>query len=278
MKKTLIFLILPVFLLSGCLLKNNSQDVIKITSEKLFENKITKNGKILSLSTGINLLESGDVDGAIKFFIEYENFYSQNPKYYYYLGQAYLNKKLYNKACSKFEKALSLDNTQYNLFLNIANAYEQANIKNKATENYVNYVFKSSDASKNSEIRNKLNNLAVQLIGTDIVGRISVTDRADVMKSSALGVMQAFNPDTPLIFASVELINAKKSDKIQVIWNFIGNNGEIIPVNSSEFNISGSKTILLSIKSPVTGWPTGKYEMCVLVNGIKNSSLKFYMF
>jgi len=278
MKKTLILLSLSVFLLSGCLLKNNSQDVIKITSEKVFENKMTKNGKIISLSTGINLLESGDVDGAIKFFIEYENFYSKNPKYYYYLGQAYLNKKLYNKACSNFEKALSLDNTQYNLFLNIANAYEQANLKNKATENYVNYVFKSNDTSKNSEIRDKLNNLAVQLIGTDIVGRISVTDRADVMKNSALGIMQAFNPDTPLIFASVELINAKKSDKIQVIWNFIGNKGEIIPVNSSKFDILGSKIILLSIKSPVSGWPTGKYEMWVLVNGIKNSSLKFYIF
>lgn len=278
MKKILILIVVAVFFLSGCLLKNNSQDVIKITSEKVFENKITKNGKIVSLSTGIDLLESGDVDGAIKFFIEYENFYSQNPKYYYYLGQSYLNKKLYNKACYNFEKALALDNTQYNLFLNIADAYENANVQNKAVENYVNYVFKSNDSSKNSEIRDKLNKLSVQMIGTDVIGRISLTDRADVMKNSAIGIMQAFNPDTPLIFASVELINAKKSDKIQVIWNFIGNKGEIIPVNTSKFNIFGSKTILLLIKSPVTGWPTGKYEMCVLVNGIKNSSLKFYIF
>lgn len=278
MKKFLILIFLSVFFLSGCWLKNSNNDVIKITSEKVFDNRIIKNGKVLSLSTGINLLESGNTDAAIKFFNEYENFYSKNPRYYYYLGQAYLNKKLYTKACYSFEKALAIDNSQYSLFLNLADTYEKAKLANKATENYVNYVFKSNDASKNSEIRNKINNLAVQSIGSNVIGRISLTDRADVMKNSAIGIMQAFSPDTPVIFASVELIAAKKSDNIQVKWCFLRNKEESLPVNSTEFNVLGSKTVLLSIKSPVAGWPNGKYEMQIYVNGIKNSSLKFYVF
>ena len=278
MKKFLIILVLPVFLLSGCLLRNNSQDVIKITSENTSGKKLIKVNKTLSLSTGMDLLEAGDVDGAIKFFKEYEDFFSKNPKYYYYLGQAYFKKSLYLKAAASYEKALTLDSRRYDLFLNIAEAYEKANAKNKAAENYVNYVFKSNDASKNMEIRNKLNKIAIESIGNDIIGRISVTDRADVIKNSVIGIMQAFNPDTPMIYASVELINPKKSDIIQVKWNYIGNKEEILPVNSSEFNDLGSKTVLLSIKSPVTGWPTGKYEMQIFVNGIKNSSLNFYVF
>ena len=278
MKKILIILVLPVFLLSGCLLRNNSQDVIKITSENTSGKKLIKVNKTLSLSTGMDLLEAGDVDGAIKFFKEYEDFFSKNPKYYYYLGQAYFKKSLYLKAAASYEKALTLDSRRYDLFLNIAEAYEKANTENKAVKNYINYVFKSNDASKNIEIRNKLNKIAIESIGNDIIGRISVTDRADVIKNSVIGIMQAFNPDTPMIYASVELINPKKSDIIQVKWNFIGNKEEILPVNSSEFNDLGSKTVLLSIKSPVTGWPTGKYEMQIFVNGIKNSSLNFYVF
>jgi tetratricopeptide (TPR) repeat protein len=278
MKKIIIFLGLSVFLLSGCLLKNNSQDVIKITSENTPEKNFIKVNKTLSLSTGKNLLKSGDVDGAIKFFKEYEEFYSKNPEFYYYFGQAYFKKGLYLKASGNFEKALAIDKSLQDLFLNIAEAYEKANMRNKATENYVNYVFKSNDVSKNIEIRNKLNKISEPVVGNDIIGRISLTDRADVIKNSAIGTMQAFNPDTPIIFASIEVINAKKTDKIEVKWDFIGNKEEVLPVNSSEFVVSGAKTVLLSIKSPVAGWPTGNYEMQVFVNGIKNSALKFYVF
>ncbi|MEI8389499.1 MAG: hypothetical protein WCG23_06395 [bacterium] len=278
MKKILIFLTVAAFLLSGCLLKNNSNDVIKITSESSAANKFIKINKTLSLSTGIDLLESGNVDGAIKFFNEYEDFFLKNPKFYLYLGQAYFKKGLYLKASGVFEKALTLDNSRNDLFLNIAESYEKANIKNKAAENYVNYVFNSNDTSKNNEIRNKLNKWAEPCLGNDIIGRFSLTDRADIVKNSAIGIMQAFNSETPMIFASVELINTQKTDNIDVKWSFIDNKGEILPVNSAKFNESGSKTILLSIKSPTKGWPEGNYEMQILVNGIKNSLLNFYVF
>ena len=278
MKKILIFLTVAAFLLSGCLLKNNSNDVIKITSESSAANKFIKINKTLSLSTGIDLLESGNVDGAIKFFNEYEDFFLKNPKFYLYLGQAYFKKGLYLKASGAFSKALTLDNSRHDLLLNIAESYEKANMKNKAAENYINYVFNSNDTSKNNEIRNKLNKWAEPSLGNDIIGRFSLTDRADITKNSAIGTMQAFNSDTPIIFASVELINAKKTDNIEIKWNFIDNKGEILPVNSAKFNDSGSKTILLSIKSPIKGWPEGNYEMQIFVNGIKNSLLNFYVF
>lgn len=274
MKKKLIFLVLPVFLLSGCLIKNNSQDIIKITSEKN-SNKINKS---LSLSVGVELLNSGKTDSAIQYFNDCREYYSQNSDFYYYLGQAYFKNNKFTEAAGNFEKALAIDNKRYKLFLEIANAYEKANIKNKAVENYVSYIFKSDDTLKISEIRNKLNDLAAESIGNNIIGRISVTDKADMIKNTAIGAMQAFNPDTPLIFASVELINPQKTDKVQVEWNYISVNEEIIPVNVSEFYSDKSKTVLLSIKSPVAGWPPGKYEMRVLVNGIKNSSLNFYIF
>jgi tetratricopeptide (TPR) repeat protein len=268
MKKFLIFIFLSVFFLSGCFLRNNTKDVIKIT----------KVNKTSSLLTGIKLLNSGKTDAAIKFFSEYEEVYSQNPEYHYYIGQAYYKKRLYSKAYTSFKNSLALDSSRYSLYLNIADTYEKANIKNKAAENFANYVFKSSDSSKNIEIRNKLNKLAEPVIGNDVIGRISLADRADIIKNSVIGINQAFSPDTPIIFASIEVINSKKTDIIQIKWDYINDKEESIPVNSSEFNISGSKTVLLSIKSPVEGWPAGKYEIQVLVNNIKNSSLKFYIF
>ncbi len=259
-------------------MKNNSQDVIKITSENSKENKLIKVNKTLSLNTGINFIESGDIDNAIKFFKEYEDFYSKNPKYYYYLGKAYYKKGLYKESAGSFEKSLLLNKNSYDLYFNIAEAYEKAKLKNKASENYADYIFNTNQSDKINEVRNKINSLSNVEVGTDIIGRISLSDRADVLKNFAIGYMQAFSPDTPIIFASVEFINAKKTDKININWNFINSEKEILPVNQLEFNISGSKTVLLSIKSPVSGWPSGKYEMRVLVNNVKNSSIKFYVF
>jgi len=209
MRKFLIILTLAVFLLSGCLLRNNTKDIIKVTSGNLLETKLNKVNNISVLQkTG---------------------------------------------SCKSLKQC-------------------------KTVENYVNYAFKNNDASKNPEIRNELNKIALPIVGNDVIGRISLADRADVIKNSAIGIMQAFSPETPIIFASVEVINAKKPKLIKIKWNFISTKGKIIPVNSSNFNVSGSKTILLSIKSPFTGWPIGNYEMQVFVNGIKNSSLKFYIF
>lgn len=278
MKKILIFLAVIIFLvLFGYLFKGNSDDVIKITSETS-PSKFTFNGKVVSLKTGINLLKAGKIDEAIKFFNEYQDFFSDNPKYYYYSGQAYFKKGLYQKASACFEKALSFDNTNYNLYLDLAHAYEKAKNNNKAAENLVNYVFKSNDLSKNPEIRNELNRLACETLGSGVVGRISVTDQAELTKNSAIGLKQAFSSETPVIFASIELINSKENDVIQANWNFINNNGETIPVNSSKFSYTGSKTVLLSIKNPVTGWPIGKYELQILTNGTKNSTKYFYIF
>lgn len=278
MKKILISALLSVFFLSGCLLKNDSKDVIKLTSENESIKNFTKNGKVLSLSTGINLLESGDEDGAIKFFKEYEDFYSQDYKFYYYLGRAYFDKSLYQKAAGCFEKALVLNKTQYNLYLNIAYAYENAKINNKASENFINYVFKSTDSSKNLEIKSELNKIAVPVTSKTVTGKVFLTDQADLINNSAIGLKQVFNPDTPVIFASAEIIKPAKNTKIRINWNFLKDNSEVIPVNSSEFNISNPKTILTSISNPVTGWPTGKYEMLIFVNGIKNTVINFYIF
>lgn len=278
MKKILLSAVLSVFILSGCLLRNDSKDVIKITSENESIKNFTKNGKVLSLSTGINLLDAGDEDGAIKFFEEYEDFYSKDYKFYYYLGRAYFEKGLYKKASRCFERALAFDKSRYNLYLNIAYAYKNAKLYDKASENFVNYIFKSNDSAKIPEIINELNKVAVPAFGTGAVGKVSLSDRADLINNSTVGTKQAFNSDTPIIFASVEIIKPEKNNRISVIWNFTGNNSEIIKINSSEFSVSSSKTVLVSINNPISGWPTGKYEMQILVNGIKNSSLKFYVF
>lgn len=243
MRNLLILIFASCFFLSGCLLRNNTEDVIKITSDNFSEKKLNDN-QTISLSTGANLVKSGKFDEAIKFFKEYGDFFSKNPEYNYYLGQAYFKKNLYKEASS----------------------------------NLVKYVYKSDNSTRIPEIRDELNKIAQPAIGNSVIGRISLTDRADVVKNSAIGIKQVFTSDTPVIFASVEVINAKTADKIQAKWNFISGKGEIIPVNSSEFSVSGSKTALLSIKSPASGWITGRYELQILVNEIKNSSLNFYVF
>lgn len=275
--KSLVLIIFAGIILCGCMLRNDTNDVIKITSENISDGKIKKS-KVLSLDTGLNFLKSGNIDSAIGFFKEYEEFYTNNPKFYSYFGQALFKKGLYKESSKVFKKSLALNNKQYGLYLDIAYACEKANLPTEATENFINYVFKSNNYSKNTEIRDELNKIARPQIGNGIIGKFFVTDKAEISKNTAIGIKQAFFPETSAIFASVDLINAEKSDKIQIKWVFVTDKNEYIPVNSSEFSFSGSKTVLSSIKSPISGWVAGKYEMQVFLNNIKNSSLQFYVF
>lgn len=244
-KIALILIIISVFGISGCTSLNSKKDVIKITSENAHSKAdISNENKSISLDTGAKLLEDGKTDEAVKFFEEYKDFFSQDTMYYFYAGKAYL----------------------------------KAENKVKALKNFLEYIARSNDNSKNDEIREDINKLTEPVFGTEKIGQIYLSDKADTVKRIAGIPKQAFHPDTKEIFASVEVVNPQKTDKIKINWIFLNDKNEDIPVNSSEFSVSSSQTVLLSIKAPVAGWIAGNYKMQVFVNEEKTSSLKFYIF
>ena len=270
MKKILLItLIVNLFLISGCSLNKNKKDVIKVTSEKT---------NSVSIDTGIKMLEAGNADGAVKFFEEYEDIFSKDPSYYQYLGNAYYTLGSYKKAAVLYEKSKKMGNNSNQLILDLAYAYLNAKNKTKAVKNFVSYASKNNDGDKIRKIRTELNSLLETTIGSNIIGRISLSDNANIAKNTISDSMRVFEPDTPIIFLSVEVINPEKNDKITINCDFVTRKGKNIPVNSTEFSAGESKTVLTSVKSPVTGWPPGIYSVTIYVNGEKNSTVKFYVF
>lgn len=126
--------------------------------------------------------------------------------------------------------------------------------------------------------RNFAREHAGPIIGKDIVGRVFVTKEKDEEKKLALKPSAWFDKTIPVIYASVEIINAPKGTEIETELIYELSQAETIKVNSVFFKIEGSKNAVISVKQPDAGWPQGKYRLNVYVNGTKNTDLNFYVF
>jgi tetratricopeptide (TPR) repeat protein len=277
MKKPFSSVLVAILLLSGCTLNNSSNDVIKITSDSKNIKNVSVKNKV-SLLTAKQYLDKGETDKALKFLGEYGDFFEKEPEYLRYLGRAYAQKGLYAEALTSLDRFAEVNKNNYSVLFDYAEVYKKQKNNKKASEYLINYIFKTNDSSKFATVRTELNKIAEPAQSSGLLGKISLSDKAIISKNKIEGLKQAFAPETEEIFAEIEMVNASNVNKIKAKWNFITAKGEEIPVNSTEFSVEGTKPVLVSIKSPVTGWIAGKYEFSVLVNGVKTASLKFYVF
>ncbi|OGI00175.1 MAG: hypothetical protein A2Y25_00310 [Candidatus Melainabacteria bacterium GWF2_37_15] len=122
------------------------------------------------------------------------------------------------------------------------------------------------------------NELAGPIIGKGVLGRVFVTNEVIEEKNLALKPKACFDKNTPVIYASLEIINAPSDSEIEAEWVYELPKNEQVKVNSSLFKANGSKNALVSVKKPTSEWPAGKYRLNVYINGEKNTDLTFYVF
>ena len=127
------------------------------------------------------------------------------------------------------------------------------------------------------------NELAGPIIGKGILGRVFVTNEIIEEKNLALKPKACFDKSTPVIYASLEVINAPPKSQLEAEWVYElpKNNEQVreqVKVNSAFFEANGSKNALVSVKKPSSEWPAGKYKLNVYINGEKNTDLTFYIF
>ncbi|NQU33438.1 MAG: hypothetical protein HQ521_09410 [Bacteroidetes bacterium] len=81
-----------------------------------------------------------------------------------------------------------------------------------------------------------------------------------------------FNTDDPQIYVSCKLINAPNNTFVNFVWKYV--DGETIIIDDVTLNYSdlGINLDLNSrLSKPYNGWPIGKYEVEISVEGNSNS-------
>ena len=191
-------------------------------------------------------------------------------------GENVLNQGVINLKAGNIQQAISIlqQYVQYHpgnsvAHLYLGKAYYEDNQTSKALF-HIKQAF-SLDSTLSRE-------LAGPFIGKGVIGRVFVTNETDEGKKLALKPKACFDKDTPVIYASIEIINALPDTEIESEWVYEISKNEEVQVNSAKFKAEGSKDALVSIKKPDSSWPPGKYKLNVYVNREKNTDLTFYVF
>ena len=77
-----------------------------------------------------------------------------------------------------------------------------------------------------------------------------------------------FSPNDPQIYVSCKLKNAPANTKVLFVWKYV--EGETIIIDEVTLNSSDHGTDLdmnSSLSRPNNGWPTGKYEVEIKIEG-----------
>jgi len=268
MKKIAINLILIAVLFSGCSFgRTNHPKVVKNTDT------ISTDAKFI-LDKSVEEIRTGETVEAIKDLQVLTGLYPKLAIGYYNLGLAYVKNNQTNEAIKAWEETIKIDNKYADAYFNLGKAYKNINRK-KARENLLKYLLLRPNDPYMNTIKDEISRLKEPSVGKGIIGRISVTDKVDFKNNIALSVKDYFNSGTPLIYSCIELINATDDKDIEVNWYYIMENNEKFPVNSVKFSGQGSKNVVVSLKKPYTGWPIGKYEEVILVDGVENTAVPF---
>ena len=79
-----------------------------------------------------------------------------------------------------------------------------------------------------------------------------------------------FAPSTSVVYVCGKVSNAPSDTKVQSQWFY-----ENEFITSAEITASGTDTFSFSLAGPATGWPTGNYEVKLLIDGKEKTTLSF---
>ncbi|MFO8086396.1 MAG: tetratricopeptide repeat protein [Bacteroidales bacterium] len=105
---------------------------------------------------GIRALEKNQYEEALQAFNEAIKYNDEDPRFYYYRGNVYLNQNNFQKAIANYEKAIASDSTYYDAWANKGTAiFYQSGDKDKACP----YWVKAQNLGKEN-MRNKVKGCA----------------------------------------------------------------------------------------------------------------------
>lgn len=274
MKKFFTAILFVSILLTGCVFGHNENITPNTIGKFRRFSSLSANERKL-LNSGIKKLQSEDVTGAI---IDFQNLTNLHPNLaiaHYNLGLAYSKNNQLPQAINCWEKSVSIDNKYADAYYNLGLAYKILHNNKKAAENLTGYILLNPEDNNIHQIKNEIINLNELYAGNGIIGRISISDKSDPKNNVVLDAKNLFNPDTPTIYTSIEVISAPENTEMEVNWYYITDEGQKFPVNLAKLRATGSENLLLSISKPETGWPAGKYEIDIFVNNNINTIVPF---
>lgn len=243
-------------------------------SEKVQAGKINSEAKKL-LNEGIDKYKNSDYDGAIVDFKDLTKLYPEIPEGYYNLGLAYSKKNMLKEAVKSWEQTVELDKSNADAYYNLGIANKMLKNKKQSLDAFTKYLMLRPNSTKRQEVAKLISELREPYIGSGIIGRIYLTDEVDLTTRKPKNVKNVFKTGTKNIFTSIETISAPDNTKLEAKWYYITFNNEKVPVNSIKANAKGSGNILIALTKPKINWPVGKYELQILVNNQKNTTVIF---
>ena len=93
--------------------------------------------------------------------------------------------------------------------------------------------------------------------------------------NKAVTVTDSFTTDTPMIYATGNVNNAPEGTVIEALWVYLDSD-PVIDIDSVEMELDDSYVdFIFSLSRPDNGWPTGKYEVKLSIDGVYKESLYF---
>lgn len=83
----------------------------------------------------------------------------------------------------------------------------------------------------------------------------------------------SFAPDTPMIYATAKLSNAPDGTRVKAAFYYLEGGEELIA--EDEVTAGGTRHVSFSLSRPDNGWPSGKYETRLFLNGEEARRLPF---
>lgn len=88
-----------------------------------------------------------------------------------------------------------------------------------------------------------------------------------------VGATDTFKPDTPTIYVTTKLANAPSDTLVKFDWYYL-EDGETF-IDGVEVKADGTRYLMSNLSKPTKGWPTGKYEVRVFLNGKEANRVPF---
>jgi len=86
-------------------------------------------------------------------------------------------------------------------------------------------------------------------------------------------IRDKFAPDIPKVYVTVKVSHAPPTTKVKALFYYIEQG--VQQVAELEQEVSGTRYVSFELSPPASGWPLGKYETHLLLNGEEKSRVQF---